>query len=139
MLRPLGHKVLVKPAVPDETTESGLILVQDRRDPEMSGEIVAVGNGPAAAHKVRTATIAKCLALIDEVADQVPAAALRKAAHDALAAYLMSQVQVSDVSVGDHVVFPYTAGQKLDVDGSTYLLMAEDDLSAVWTPDPVAA
>jgi len=41
-LKPLGERVLVRPMQPDTTTESGIVLVQDRV-PETMGEIVAIG------------------------------------------------------------------------------------------------
>jgi len=41
-LKPLGERVLVRPMQPQTTTESGLIVVQDRV-PETMGEIVAIG------------------------------------------------------------------------------------------------
>jgi co-chaperonin GroES (HSP10) len=138
MLRPLGHKILVKPDAPPTETESGIILMSDRRDPEMGGEVVSVGNGPASAHRIRTFTIARCMKLLDETADRVPAQALRVQLMDAFARYQMEQVRISEVQEGDQVIFPYTAGQKIQVDDQTYILLAEDDISAVWKTEDVA-
>lgn len=42
-LRPLGDRVLVIPDAPRETTESGLALVVDRLDPDVSGVVAALG------------------------------------------------------------------------------------------------
>ena len=41
-LKPLGERVLVRPMQPQTTTDSGIIVVQDRV-PETMGEIVAIG------------------------------------------------------------------------------------------------
>lgn len=139
MLRPLQNRVIIKPDAQPEAIDSGLILVQDRRQPEMGGEVIAVGHGPAAAHRVRTSTIGECIRILNEVAERTPTSALRAEAEDALARYLMSTVELAEVQVGDQVCFPYTAGQKLQVDGETYLLLNEDDIAAVWTPDEAVA
>ncbi len=40
-LAPLGGRVLIKPLQPPDTTDSGLVLVQDWK-PETMGEILAV-------------------------------------------------------------------------------------------------
>jgi co-chaperonin GroES (HSP10) len=57
---------------------------------------------------------------------------------DAFARYQMEQVRISEVQEGDQVIFPYTAGQKIQVDDQTYILLAEDDISAVWKTEDVA-
>jgi co-chaperonin GroES (HSP10) len=155
MLRPLGHKILVKPD-PVEAPSSTILapdtwavqvsgdgeprrtIVEKRNDPEMGGEVVSVGNGPAAAHRIRTKTIARCMKLLDEVAERVPSQALRVQLMDELARYQMETVCLSEVQPGDQVIFPYTAGQKIQVDDQTYILLAEDDISAVWKTEDVA-
>jgi len=42
-LRPLGDRVLVLPDAKRETTASGIVLPQDRLDPDVSGVVVALG------------------------------------------------------------------------------------------------
>lgn len=42
-LRPLGDRVLVIPDAKREQTDSGIILPQDRLDPDVSGVVAAVG------------------------------------------------------------------------------------------------
>jgi co-chaperonin GroES (HSP10) len=101
----------------------------------MSGTVVAVGHGPDSAKRARCAAIARCMSIIDKVAEQVPASALRHAAIDALAAYKTEQEELSGVKEGDTVCFPFTAGQKLSVEGESYITLREDDCVAVWTPD----
>lgn len=44
-LRPLGDRVLVLPDAKREQTESGIVLPQDRFDPDISGVVVACGAG----------------------------------------------------------------------------------------------
>ena len=42
-LRPLGDRVLVIPDAKREQTDSGIILPQDRLDPDVSGVVAALG------------------------------------------------------------------------------------------------
>lgn len=44
-LRPLGDRIIVKPAEAEEKTESGLLLSRDAQDKPHQGEVVAVGAG----------------------------------------------------------------------------------------------
>jgi co-chaperonin GroES (HSP10) len=135
MLRPLGSRILVKPDIAPDQTASGLLIPDSsRKDPEMSGTVVAVGRGPDSATKIRTATIARCMRILDEVANRVPLSALHLQLMDAFAAYQIEQVDASGLKEGDTVCFPYTAGQKLNVDGESYITLREDDCVAVWTP-----
>ena len=131
MIRPTGSKVIVKPDVAPGISESGLIVPENaRRDPAMSGIVVAVGNGPASAHRVRAATIAACRDRIETAAqdaeDDYGMGAALAALPDASEAG-----SFSEVSPGDRVCFAYTAGQHLVVDDEQYLVMQEDDIVAV--------
>lgn len=139
MIRPLQNRVLIKPDSAPTESASGLVLMRDSAPPEMSGEVIAVGRGPASAQKVRAATVQRCIDLVDAVAEQVPTSQLRAALVDAFARLVEEQVSLSEVHPGDTALFSYTAGQKLTVDGETYLLIPEDDLSAVWTAESAAA
>ena len=42
-LKPLGDRVLVLPDAKREQTDSGLVLPQDRYEPDVSGVVVALG------------------------------------------------------------------------------------------------
>jgi co-chaperonin GroES (HSP10) len=140
MLRPLGSRILVKPDIAPDQTASGLLIPDSsRKDPEMSGTVVAVGRGPDSATKIRTATIARCMAILDEVAERVPTVALRHELMDELARYQIAQCDASGVKEGDTVCFPYTAGQKLSVEGESYITLREDECVAVWTAEKEAA
>jgi co-chaperonin GroES (HSP10) len=135
-LKPLGNRVLVKPdAQPLE--QGSILLLENSRYVPMSGEVVAIARGPATAQRIRSLTIARCQRILDDVAERVPAGALHIELHRAFAAYAMEQCQLPSVFEGDHVAFPYTAGHDVTVDGETYVLLREDDLSAVWQADRV--
>lgn len=104
----------------------------------MSGTVVSVGRGPESAVRIRTATIARCMKLLDDVAERVPSAALRTQLMDEFARYQMEQVDCSGLKEGDRVCFPYTAGQHLTVDDQGYIVLREDDIVATWTPEEEA-
>jgi len=44
-LRPLGDRVLVRPAAREEATKSGILLPNTTRERPQRGEVIAVGNG----------------------------------------------------------------------------------------------
>jgi len=130
-LKPLGNRVLIRPDVQESETDSGLIIPEVSRDqPEMSGIVISKGRGPASANRIRQATIARCIAILNQVADQVPAAALRSEAEDALARYASDLIDLSEVREGERVVFPYTGGETLTVDGQRFLIIEEDKIVA---------
>ena len=149
LIRPTGSKVIVKPDVAPATSDGGLIVPESaRRDPAMSGIVIAVGNGPASAHLVRASTIAACRVAVQRVADGVMAKNIQvgewterdsysvAVVRDMIEAELTSRIRdvpdgFSEVSPGDRVCFSYTAGQHLIVDDERYLVMQEDDIVAV--------
>lgn len=135
MLHPLGNRILVKPDPQPLQSDGGLVLLENQRYTPMSGEVVAVARGPATAHRIRAATIRKCLEIVDQTAERVPASALQVQLHRELGAFLMEQCQIPSVLEGDHVCFSYTAGHDVTVNGEDYILIKEDDLEAVWQPE----
>ena len=44
-LRPMGDRVVVRPAVREETTRSGIVLPDTSKEKPQRGEVIAVGNG----------------------------------------------------------------------------------------------
>lgn len=44
-LRPMGDRVVVKPAVREETTRSGIVLPDTSKEKPQRGEVLAVGTG----------------------------------------------------------------------------------------------
>ena len=139
MLRTTGSRVLVTPDTAAGETDAGLVIPESaRKDPPMSGRVVAVGNGPASAHAVRKATIAKCRALVwARDMERPPLQAYREieAIHARMEQYANESEALPSVAVGDRVVFPYTAGTALTVDGEPYIVLNEDQIEAVWTQE----
>ena len=133
-IRPTGHKVLVKPDAAPDTSAGGLVVPESaRREPAMSGVVVAVGDGPASAHRVRAATITACvdrIVRLDDSDDDGICEGLA-CALESLRSFAAACTDLSEVHPGDRVCFPYTAGQRLQVDEETYFVMQEDDITAV--------
>lgn len=137
MLRPLGNRVIIRPEPAATQSESGIIFPERYgKPPAMSGTVVSVGRGSATAHRVRQATITRCVEILNEIAAHVPTAALRMEVEAALAQYAVDDVRLAEVQVGDYVAFAFTAGSEMYVDGEPFVVMAEDDVQAVWTADP---
>lgn len=44
-LRPMGDRVVIKPAQREETTRSGIVLPDTSKEKPQRGEVIAVGNG----------------------------------------------------------------------------------------------
>ncbi len=44
-LRPMGDRVVVRPAVREETTRSGIVLPDTSKEKPQRGEVIATGNG----------------------------------------------------------------------------------------------
>ncbi|MDP9375213.1 MAG: co-chaperone GroES [Chloroflexota bacterium] len=44
-LRPMGDRVVIRPAAREETTRSGIVLPDTSREKPQRGEVIAVGNG----------------------------------------------------------------------------------------------
>jgi co-chaperonin GroES (HSP10) len=121
-LRPLGDRVLIKPEIPADTTESGLVLMEHRK-PEQTGTVVAVG---PCAHPRKAEAEAMAL----ELSHGIGETELQDAAADLLCDLVRKEPLVS---VGDYVVFSWTAGQEIWVeDGEErLLLMRESDILCV--------
>jgi co-chaperonin GroES (HSP10) len=128
MLKPLGNRILVQPDAPAESTDSGLVLPQDRDHIPMSGTVVAVGNGPARDAKIRAAAIKRCISMVEDV-DEV--AALR--------AYLAQAERLDSLNVGDRVAYPVECGSVLTEDGISYIVLNEDDVVVLVTEQEAAA
>jgi chaperonin GroES len=136
MLRPLGHRLIVRPE-PAAAVSAGGILIPQTADkkPAMAGTVISIGRGPATAHRVRQYTLAQVVDKLQEVAERVPTAALKSELEDEIARMAVEDVTFSEVKEGDYVCFPFTAGQNMHVDGEDYIVIQEDDLEAVWSPD----
>lgn len=144
MLRTTGSRVLVTPDTAASETDAGLVIPESaRKEPPMSGRVVAVGNGPASAHAVRKATIKRCLAIVEDKREPCGVSLTLEAGYRLAVAHLFSDLKqyadetaaMAGVGVGDRVVFPYTAGTALTVDGEPYIVLHEDQIEAVWTQE----
>ena len=140
-LTPLGSRVLVQPTPPDTESPGGLVL------PEIasvrsatSGTVLKAGTGTASAHRIRQAAFRRCLRIIEETAEQVPASALKESLIDAIARAACEAEALSEVKAGDTVYFPFTAGALMQVDGyGDVIVMDEAAIEAVWTPEEQTA
>ena len=129
MLRPIGNRVLVKPEANDDTTDSGLILVEHRK-PETMGTVVAVGpcSHPLKAEAERLACMIENRFLSFDGDDT---------SYLLDAASMLRDVTRKEplVKAGDLVLFPWTAGREVTLnDDERYLMMTEDDILAVLEP-----
>ena len=118
---PLSGRVLLEPVEPDRTTDSGLVLVEDRK-PETMGRVVAVAEPADSAlvaeirRVIASELVDACdpelLNMCDEVLNILPQ-------------------PVDGVKVGDLVLFSWVSGQEILLDDARYLIMPEADLLAV--------
>jgi co-chaperonin GroES (HSP10) len=135
-LRPLGNRLIVKPEADATISAGGIHIPQTAgKKPAMTGTVISVGRGPSTAHRVRQYTLAQVMDKLAEVAERVPSAALRTELEDEIARMAHEDVTFSEVKEGDYVCFPFTSGQNLNIDGESFIVMQEDDLEAVWTPE----
>ena len=136
MLTPTGSRIIVKPEAADTQSAGGILFPETYgKPPAMTGTVIGVGRGPASAHRVRQATIAHCVQLLNDAAERVPAAALRMEVEDDFARYAVEDVRLSEVHPGDYVCFAFTAGHNMVVDGQSYIVLEEDEVRAVWARD----
>lgn len=132
MLRPIGNRILVKPEANDDTTASGLVLVEHRK-PETMGTVIAVG---PCAHPLKAEADALARKL-EYIVGPDGSFAYVDGDQDLIAdaANLLRDVTRKEpsVQIGDLVVFSWTAGREVSLDdtGDRYLIMTEDDVLAV--------
>ena len=133
MIRPLANRVLVKPDPQVKETATGIAIPDAHFEYDMSGTVVTVGNGPASAHRVREALIARIQSVVDDLLPEPPdmPCASVAAIQAALTRAAQHHPDMSEVKVGDRVAFPYTAGTLIEIDGERHLLMNEDQIVAV--------
>jgi chaperonin GroES len=124
-LRPLGDRVLIRPEMPDERTDSGLYLAEHRK-PEQTGTVVAVG--PCAhPRKAEAEDMAKT------IESMLSGAGWLEPIYGAADLLRRVTAREPQVKPGDYVVFSWTAGQEIWVeDGEErLLLMRESDILCV--------
>ncbi len=128
MITVLGDRVLVAlpPKEAQTTTESGLVLV---RDPDLKvqtrGIVMALGE--------KTETVA-----IDRIVDLVMEAPFVDGPVIDPAALLIAVKALEsapfDVALGDCVLFPVSAGEVVELDGVSYVILREAEIIGVVEP-----
>jgi co-chaperonin GroES (HSP10) len=130
-LRPLGDRILIKPERQADTTDSGLVLMEQPK-PEQTGTVVAVGLCP---HPLKHEAETMADELLERYAGLDLGEEWTAQLPELRAATLLRQVVAREplVKVGDYVVFSWVAGQEIYVeDGEErYLLMREADILCV--------
>ena len=119
---PLSGRVLIETIEPDRTTESGLVLVEDRK-PETMGIVVAVAEPHCETmRELRRRFVEYHDLLVNEGFPCLPIDDLLKATECP---------PPPSVHVGDTVLFSWVSGQEIMLDDARYLIMPETDLLAV--------
>jgi co-chaperonin GroES (HSP10) len=145
-LRPLGHRIHIKPDAQPTQTEGGLYIPDAIADdvPPMSGIVTQIGNGPYRDQRIRTAAIARCLAILDDAEiEAVSKAECVQLARDEMCRYLHNIAKGEPtVQVGDRVVFPMDKGHEIvfnEDNESEEVILNEDDVLAVYDAQESAA
>ncbi len=139
MLKPLGHRILVKPDAPPEETASGLILPQDHDHVATSGVVVATGpGGSLVRYKARQRAIKDCLEIANSAVQRYGLLMKATEVRDEIAGMLNTPDPEHDVKVGDRVAFAAEVGLIFHEDGEEYITLNEDDV-VVLVSDEVAA
>lgn len=124
MLHPLGDRVLVEPIAAPDHTDSGIIIARKWKDEETMGKVVAVADkrDPWCICEW-TGTCLGCL-IHKVVKDRYGLQGVR---------FLGKHMRrPPGFKAGDIVVFATSAGDKLSVEGQTYIVLREDDVLAKW-------
>lgn len=131
-LRPLGHRILVKPdAQPDESV-AGLILPQDRDHVPVSGTVVEVGpGGNQMRYRSRQRAIKDCLEVLESAERMFSSTASLIVARENVAALLGTTEPEREIHVGDRVAYPQESGLKLTEDGEEFIILNEDDVAVL--------
>lgn len=137
-MKVLGHRVLVKADLPEETTASGLILPGARDVVPTSGEIVAIGpDGSEAGYRARQEALRDALGVVQECEVEWNFPASLQIARENIAR-LLSTAPECDVAVGDRVVFPAECGSDMAVDGESFVILNMDDVCVVMSAEAAA-
>jgi len=123
MLRPLGNRILIRPELAQDRTESGL-WIQENKKPDQTGTVVAIGT---LTHPRKQEAEDVAYGMFHERQTSDCTCDICKGRR--LLLELVAREPI--VKVGDFVLFSWQSGQELVVDGERYLLLPEDDLLAV--------
>ena len=131
MLKPLNDRILIRPAKNPDTTDSGLVLPENRADQfvEMQGTVVAVG-------PCRHPLFHEADALAQKLEGFSEFTYGAQVVYDAAKLLRAVTRREPSVKVGDDVVFSWASGHALTVDDEPYLILRECDLLAVIESEP---
>ena len=139
-LRPLGHRILVKPDAPPEASQSGLILPQDRDHVPVSGTVVELGpGGNQMRYRTRQRAISDCLEVIESACQSYGHWTVLQLVRENVAGLLGTSEPEREIHVGDRVVFGFAAGITMTDDGEEYIMLNEDDVGVLVDESEVAA
>lgn len=131
-VRPLGDRVLVKPAEKRTESAGGIHIVEDWQ-PDNAGTVIAIGDGIEARKKAVQRFADRVIEML-EYGMVLGNLRLDGAALDEIRR-LRDDYQPEHVcKVGDEVTFGVNAGTELDLGGESYLLVAEADLETILEP-----
>jgi co-chaperonin GroES (HSP10) len=144
-LRPLGHRLVILPDQPVTETESGLYIPDAYQDtPAMSGIVQRVGDGSFRDRRIRTASIARCLSILETAYESSSSGVEAFAtAREEMARYMADIEDVPHVAeAGQRVIFPMEAGHEIvlgeDTEGAV-VIVSEDSILAVYDNEVAAA
>lgn len=131
-MRPLGHRIFVKPDTQPDTSDSGLVLPQDRDHVPVSGTVISVGpGGDQMRFRARQRAIKDCCEAIEGVIQTFGHLSALIVAREHVAALLGTSEPEREIHVGDRVAYPMESGLRLTEDGEEYIILNEDDVAVI--------
>ena len=139
-LRPLGDRILIRPDAPPPVSD--IIHMPDiaDRNVEMSGEVIALGDGPQRDARLKREILVDVREMLQECFEtfRQQDSALKAMVDDELGRYAAIRPTEYEVKVGDRVVFPWSAGVKVQWDGEDLILLTEADPVAILEEESAA-
>lgn len=139
-VRPLGHRVLVKPDEQPSESAGGLILPQDHDHVPMSGTVVALGpGGSQVRYRARQAAIKDCCEVLESAIRMFGSTSALLVARDEVAGLLGTTDVEREIRIGDRVAYAAESGLLFTQDGEQFIILNEDDVVVVVEDAEVAA
>src|SRR3990167_1966750 len=139
-MRPLGHRILVRPDDQPTETEGGIVLLENREYVSVSGMVIEVGTGgPQLRYQARQRAITDCAEIVEFALSTWGHIAALALVRDEIAGLIGTVEPTREVHVGDRVVFPAEGGYRGREDGVEYMILNEDDVAVVVTESEVVA
>lgn len=128
-LRPLGHRILVKPDAQPDASAAGLILPQDRDHIPVSGTVVELGpGGNQMRYRSRQRAITDCIEIMESAERTWGHIAVLQVVREEISALLGTSEPEREIQVGDRVAYGAESGLKLTQDGEDFIILNEDDV-----------